>query len=174
MAEISRLVPLILKWEGSKYTNDPNDPGGPTKYGVTLSTWKRVGVDKDNDGDIDAEDVKLLTVEDCKLVLKLGYWDQWKADRILNQSVANILVDWVYNSGTAGIKIPQQLLGLEPDGNVGPVTIAAVNSADQEDLFNKIFEARKAFYANIVKRKPSQKKWLKGWMNRLNDFKYKA
>lgn len=173
MADINKLVPLILKWEGSKYTNDPLDPGGPTKYGVTLKTWKSKGKDKDGDGDIDANDVKLLDVDDLKLILKIGYWDLWRADKIKDQNVANILVDWVYNSGVPGIKIPQKLLGVPADGEVGPQTLKALNAQDPISFHQAVFAARKKFYEDIVKNKPSQKKWIKGWMNRLNDFKYK-
>lgn len=172
MANIDKLVPLILKWEGSRYTNDPDDPGGPTKYGVTLKTWKAKGRDKDGDGDIDATDVKLLDPEDFKHILRVGYWDLWNADKIKSQSLANILVDWVYNSGMHGIKIPQRLLGVTADGEVGPKTIEALNAQHPETFFGMLWEAREQFYKNIVANKPSQKKWLKGWMNRLNDFKF--
>ena len=69
MAKIELLVPKILKWEGG-YVNDPLDKGGATNMGVTLETWRNVGHDKDGDGDIDAEDIKLLNVEDATMVMK--------------------------------------------------------------------------------------------------------
>ncbi len=100
MAKVELLIPKILKWEGGdKFTNDPVDKGGATKYGVTLGAWKKLGHDKDGDGDIDAEDVRLLEKDDFKIILKVGYWDQWRADYIKNQSVAEILVDWVLECG---------------------------------------------------------------------------
>lgn len=170
MAEISKLVPIILKWEG-KYSDDPLDRGGATNMGVTISTWKSVGYDKDGDDDIDKDDMKLLNKEDFKLVLKI-YWDRWKADQIKNQSVANILVDWVWGSGVWGIKIPQRILGLTQDGVVGPKTLAAINLRDQQELFNSIYKARLQFLDNIVKNNPSQKRFIKGWKNRLADFKF--
>lgn len=139
--------------------------------GVTLSTWKRVGYDKDMDGDIDIDDIRLLTREDAKRVLRI-YWDRWRADSIRNQSVANILVDWVWGSGTWGIRIPQRLLGVKEDGVVGPVTLTRLNSVDQRDFFDKVFSARMQFFQNIVKRDPSQRKFIQGWQNRLNDFKF--
>lgn len=171
MAKVELLAPKILKWEGG-FVNDPIDAGGATNKGVTIATWRACGYDKDGDGDIDVDDMRLLTVADATMVLKRYYWDRWQADRIENQSVADILVDWVWASGVHGIKIPQRILGVSVDGKVGNQTIAAVNAAEPSELFKKIWLARKDFLNGIVQRNPSQKRFIKGWLNRLNDFKY--
>lgn len=172
MANVRKLLPFILMWEGG-YVNDPVDKGGATNMGVTIGTWRKVGYDKDGDGDIDVDDLRLLSKDDVlNRVLKPHYWDKWKADQIKSQSVANILVDWVWGSGANGIKIPQKLLGLTVDGIVGPKTLAAVNSSDSLVLFNTIKAEREAFLYRIVERDPSQKRFIKGWLNRLNALKY--
>nr|DAM03133.1 MAG TPA: Lysozyme [Caudoviricetes sp.] len=173
MAKIELLVHKILQWEGG-FANHPNDKGGATNKGVTLSTWKKVGYDKDGDGCIDVSDLKLLTDEDVeKKVLKPFYWDRWKADDINNQSIANLLVDWVWASGVYGIKYPQEVLGVIADGIVGNKTLSAVNDyPNQEELFQKLWDRRKQHFESIVHRDPSQKVFLKGWMNRLNDYKF--
>ena len=105
-------------------------------------------------------------------VLKPHYWDRWKADDIVSQPVADILVDWVWGSGANGIKIPQRILGVQADGIVGPKTLRAVNNADPRTLFDTIKAERKAFLYRIVERDPSQKRFIKGWLNRLNALKY--
>ena len=60
MANINILSPFILSWEGG-FVNDPHDRGGATNRGVTIATWRQVGYDKDGDGDIDVDDLKLIT-----------------------------------------------------------------------------------------------------------------
>jgi lysozyme family protein len=165
MADINLLVPKILKWEGG-YVNNPFDKGGATNMGVTLAAWQHLGHPTATE-----EDIKSLTHDDFKIVLR-QYWNQWQADRIENQSIAEILVDWVWGSGIWGIKIPQQILGVVADGQVGNKTIQALNSANQAELYVKIFEARKEFLAHIVAHDESQSIFLKGWLNRLNDYQF--
>ena len=173
MANVNDLAPLILKWEGG-FVNDPKDRGGATNMGVTLNTWKSVGYDKNGDKKIDVKDLKLLSKEDVvKKVLKPYFWDKWRADEINNQSIANILVDWVYTSGKYGITKVQAMLNLKPDGVVGNKTLSAINDyPNQRQLFQRIKNERLAFIDRIVKNNPSQRRFLKGWKNRVNSFKY--
>jgi len=172
MANCKLLAPYILKWEGG-FVNDLYDRDVVTNMGVTIGIWKQVGYDKDGDGDIDVDDLRLLSTEDVVgRVLKPHYWDRWRADKILNQSVANILVDWVWGSGKWGIIIPQRLLGVTADGIVGPKTLAAVNGQDPEGFFWSIFDARVKYIDDICKRTPTNERFRRGWMNRLNDLKF--
>ena len=171
MAKIEVLLPYILKWEGG-FVNDPADRGGATNKGVTIATWRRIGYDKDGDEDIDVQDLKLISVDDVKnKVLKPHYWDRWKADLIKSQKIANILVDWVWGSGLYGITIPQRLLGVKQDGVVGEKTLQALNAQDPDQLFDAIFNARKKFLQDITTSRPANKRFLRGWLNRLEDIK---
>lgn len=174
MAEIKKFEPFILKWEGgAKYTNKKSDKGGATKYGITIATWRTVGYDKNGDSKIDEKDVKLIDEEDFKKVLKRNFWDKWKADQIKNQKVAEILVDWLWNSGKWGIIKPQQLLGVKADGIVGVKTLAAINNyPNQRKLFESLKNARKAYIDKVIKKDPSQIVNKKGWLNRINSIVY--
>ncbi len=171
MAKLETLWPFILSWEGG-FANVPGDRGGATKYGVTISTWKAQGYDKDGDGDIDVDDLKLITEKDAMRICRLNFWNRWRADEIRSQSVANLLVDWVWGSGKHGIVIPQQLLGVKADGIVGPKTLAALNAQDARTFFYKAWNRRKEFLNTICVNRPTNYKFLAGWLNRLHSVRY--
>lgn len=174
MAKIDILAPFILSWEGG-YCNIPGDSGGHTNKGVTLATWRKYGYDKNDDDVINEKDVMLITEYDAIYeIMKPVYWDKWRADEIQSQSVANLLVDWYWNSGKYGIRIPQFALGVTVDGIVGQKTIAAINNYKygEKELFVKLWKEREAYIELIAVNQ--KKKFKAGWLNRLNGIKYGA
>lgn len=171
MAKIQPLADFILSFEGG-YVNHPNDKGGPTNMGVTLKTWQTQGYDKNNDGRIDAKDVKLITKADAISILLRCYWNRWKADGIKDQSIANILVDWIWISGTPGITLVQAMLGIRADGIVGSRTLKALNAQNPQQFFARIKARRKQYIAGIIARNPSQRVFEKGWLRRLEAINY--
>lgn len=166
MADYRKLKPFILRWEGG-YINDQADLGKQTNKGVTLSTYRSVfGKNKT------VSDLKKITDEQWEFIFKKFYWDKWKADDIKDQNVANILVDWLWCSGSYGIKIPQQVLGVSVDGIVGSKTIAAINARDGRELFDTIKQERKDYVDRICQTRPQNRKFKKGWLNRINSLAY--
>lgn len=171
MADYKKLIPHILKWEGG-WANDPSDKGGPTMKGITLATYTLYCKSKGKRTPTQAQ-LKAISKEEWEDIFKSMYWDKWRADEINSQSIANLVVDWAWTSGIWGVKYPQSVLKVTVDGKVGPKTIAAINNyPDQRGLFNKLWLKRKAHFESIANANASQKKFLKGWLNRLNDLKF--
>ena len=190
MANIEHFIPFLIKWEAgiSKKSNetneslfqrarktgwadDPDDLGGQTMVGVTMATYeeycRRKGYPKPTTGRL-----MDLSYNDWKSILKMLYWDRWNADEIRSQSIAEIVCDFVWASGVHGIKVPQDLVGVIPDGIVGPKTLAAVNSRNPRELFDQIKIARFDFIEDICRKRPANNKFKRGWMNRINNISY--
>lgn len=168
MADFKVYAPKLLQLEGG-YSNHTEDKGSHTMMGVTLATYQSYcGQEKT------LKDLQNMSYETWQNIMKDLYWDKCLADEIENQSVAELLVDWCVNSGMVGLRKVQEIAGAKPDGIAGPKTLAAINGAKAEELFDRIMQARKQFYVNIVKRNPKQKVFMNGWMNRLLMFKYEG
>lgn len=170
MANSSKLIPFILQWEGG-FVNDPDDLGGATNKGITIDTFTEYKKRKGQKAPT-VTDLKNISDAEWRDVFKSLYWDRWRADEIKSQAVANILVDWVWASGSHGIKRPQRLLGVKADGIVGKQTIAALNAMDAATLFKMIKDDRAKFIDEICKARPKNEKYRKGWMNRINAIRY--
>ena len=167
MADARLIIPFIRKWEGG-YVNDPDDKGGCTMMGVTIATYRKYyGKDKT------CADLKKITDDEWLEIFKKGYWEPWKADQIKNQSIAQLVVDCGWGSGPkTAIKKVQAALGCKADGIVGPKTLAALNAYPSVGVFRKLWSMRYSWLHQIASV-GNNKKYLRGWLNRLNDIKYK-
>ena len=171
MAKATILFQNIKEWEGG-WSDHKNDKGGKTNMGITLKTWKSCGYDKDGDGIIDERDLKLINEQDVFNVFKKHYWNRYRGDDIRNQSIANIVVDWLWMSGNHAIINVQKLLSIKADGVVGPITINTINQANQRELFAQIKRIRKEFFEKVSRDNPTQNVFLKGWLRRLDSYVY--
>lgn len=168
MARAERLIPFILKWEGG-YVNDKYDKGGATNKGITISTFRHFYGSK-----MTIDDLKNITDEQWEKIFLVGFWRPFRADDIKCQSIANICVDWAWASGAVtAIKQVQKVLGVPVDGIVGNITIDAINKSDAEELFNRLKKARIDFVNTIVRNNPSQARFSRGWVNRINDIEFR-
>lgn len=162
--EIDKFISYIKSWEGG-YANDPRDSGGPTNKGITIATFRSVfGQSKTID------DLKNMTDEQWWKVFKTKFWDKYKADNINDEWLRYLLVDWLWGSGKWAIIKVQKYLGLNPDGIVGPKTIAAINDKDPKELFTSLWKLRSDYLYSISKGK--NRVFLKGWLRRLNGIQY--
>lgn len=186
MAKFEKLIPFILHFAAgvtpdknrlpleqqfelagkTGWSNDPFDPGGPTMIDVTLNTYRHYRLGKGFETTTQ-DDLRLISFEEWKEILKRLFWDRWKADAILSPGIAHLLVDWVWASGPKTILNVQKLIGVESDGLVGPKTLAAINGADPEQLFDRLYHARVEYYCNCR----GAARYLHGWLRRLKAIK---
>ena len=157
-----------MPFEGwDAYTNDPDDKGGATKYGITVRTLKAIRFDVDGDGDVTENDVKSLTYSQAKDILKRKYWDVIQADSIESERIAIKLFDCAVNMGPArATRIAQEALndlryGLVVDGLMGPKTLSSLNGSDEDVFFLFLVSRLEQYYVGL-----NQRKFLKGWLRR--------
>ncbi len=175
MAKIENYIPFLFEWEGIVYEDETTGTDQPTKFGIIVDDLKSVKLDENHDGVINKLDVKALTKEDAIEVIRKLYWNVFKADTILSQSVAEAIVDFAFNCGNTTVaKKIQNFVNVDVDGIVGKNTIFYVNQHDPHPFFDAIQKMRKEHYYTIVQAKPSNAKYLNGWLNRVNALKFKS
>ena len=134
---------MLLEHEGG-YVNHPKDPGGETNLGVTRAVYEQHVGRQVMDGEM-----RSLTKADVKPIYKTMYWDKVRGDDLphgLDWSV----FDWAVNSGPGrAAKALQRIVGVKPDGGIGPVTLRAVHNFDAGDLIEKMHDQRQAFYEGL-------------------------
>ena len=161
------LVTSFARASASGWSDDPADAGGATMCGVTLKTYRawcsRMGYPKPG-----KDSLRKIPYSHWRAILKQNYWDVCCADLIATPALARIIVDWVWGSGPKVLKRVQGIVGTTRDGIIGPMTLQAINSSAQEELFNKIKSDRFAYLDEICRSRPANLRFLKGWENRLN------
>ena len=158
-----KIFNYLIYVEGG-YTDDKYDKGGKTKYGIIEVEARKYGY---------KGLMKDLTLELAKEIYFKKYFIKNKLDKIDNEEIALSICDWTVNSGAWGLKKAQQTLNelgynLIVDGIFGNKTLQALNTVDVNKFLELYHEKQRLFYNNIVKRNPTQKKFLKGWLNRVS------
>ena len=175
MANIQSIIPFIKKWAGG-FQNDPNDKANYTKDGTLVGTYCDISAsfyESFFDETPTEEDLKNISDEKFGKVLE-NFATSVHFDEINNDSVALIIFDWVWASGLYyPTKHIQSILGITSDGAFGKMTVSVINSfEDQQDLFNKLKQARLDYVDALIEEKPSLVEFEKGWKNRINDINY--
>lgn len=171
------LRPFIISVEGglsrastdlasSNYCPTPlNGKYYHTNQGITYTTWVHfMGRERD---------IAFLKLDqrDWMYIFINGYWGVAKGSKIRSQKVANSIVDYVWGSGSWGIKYTQEVLGVKRDGIVGKNTLKAINEMDPDLLEQKINNRREQHFRAIARNIEGQSANLKGWINRLNKLR---
>ena len=159
-----------LRWEGG-FSDVEGDAGGRTNHGVTEAVYHEW---LDGRG-LPRKPVEQITEEEYMAIYYGGYWIPPRCDRMI-PPLDLVVFDASINHGPGGAgSLLQRSLkakgqNVVVDGAVGPATLAAVKQVDQLDLCEQYLSERRAFYHRLVDRKPTQSKFLKGWLNRVADL----
>ena len=99
-----------------------------------------------------------------------AYWVPIRGDE-LPQRIADSIFNFAVNTSaphrpTVAVKLAQTVIGETPDGVIGPRTVAALNSVDENLFASNYTLAKIARYRDIVRRDPTQLRFLMGWLNR--------
>lgn len=174
MANFDEMLDKILRREGG-YVNHPADRGGPTKYGITQKTLSRyLG------RAVREDEVRSLSIDLAKDIYERNYFLAPGIDR-LPEDIQSFVFDCAVNHGPRrALKFVQSICNqagcnprLDEDGAMGPQTRVAAAWAQQEMggiFLRALIEERRNFYQLIVAHDPSQNVFLKGWMNRVEEF----
>ena len=153
MASKATIINKILELEGA-YSDDPNDPGGETNWGITLPFWKEVtGLDDFP-----------VTFERAHAILCYEYlWEKTSTDMVANEMRLCYFAFAVNAGWPKAHKILQDVLGVYSDGIIGPQTIHALASSSLDKTYFPFVEAVIVHYFSV----PGFAHYGRGWMNRL-------
>lgn len=170
MGIFSSCIQYVLDNEGG-YTDDPNDSGGPTNFGITqddLSRWiaRPASVD----------DIKQLSLKVAEQIYFKWYWSPLGLNFINNNAICTCIFDTGVNEGLVFAARFAQLSAnncginplLEVDGQIGDLSEKAINNCDPSEFVNNYASLVKKRYQNIVDGNPSQHVFLNGWLARAN------
>ena len=163
---------FTARWEGG-FIKHPADPGGATKYGVSLRFLRAQGLDTgdvDKDGDIDEDDIRALTPALAARVLRRNFWDVFPLDNV-KPLMAMVIYDTAVNMGVSyAKKMAQQALGVAVDGRWGPLTWGALKLCDDKKTAAAMCHIRRARYCELARSNPALAPFLSGWLLRADSL----
>ena len=143
------------------YTNDPVDTGGRTQYGIS---------EKENptawlDGKVTSEEARAIYLN------KYVKWPKFDQIPEVYSKLQAQLIDFGVLSGPQlAIMRLQALLKVKVDGLLGPKTLMALVVMEPRSINNRLMGERLKMFGRIVKRDPSQVRFIEGWINRALEF----
>lgn len=180
---VRQIAEEIVAREGG-YVNDPDDPGGATKHGVTIGTMKALGIDLTKDGKVTIEDVKSLTRAQAVDIYIRHYFEK-PGIAALPEVLQASVFDMYVNAGSNAVKILQRLLTswgytCADDGAIGPRTVRAAElafEAKPDQLADAYGIARRNYYYALADSRPASRKYARrkdggkgGWITRAEEF----
>jgi len=154
-----KALAAVLVHEGG-FVNHPQDPGGMTNLGCTKAVWE-----EHCGHPVDEKAMRALTPADVAPLYKRKYWDKVQGDELPN-GVDYLVFDAAINSGPGrAAKWLQACVGVEPDGGIGPKTLAAVRACNPKQLIEDYTKRRLSFLMDL----PTWDTFGRGWTRRVNE-----
>ena len=145
---------FVLSWERG-FVSDPDDKGGATFNGISSTA----------NPDIDVHKLSELQAREIRYK---RYWCAVSGDA-LPYPVDLAVYDFAIHSGAnRSVSMLQRIIGTAPDGRIGPKTLTAIAAWDSVKLATALVDLREKFLIGLVHTDPTQQKFLRGWLNRLN------
>lgn len=183
MKTVRQIAQQIVAREGG-FVDDPDDPGGATKYGVTIHTLRRLGLDLNGDGAINARDVRALDREQAVDIFIRHYFDAPGIGGLPTPLQPSVF-DMYVNAGANAVRILQRLLrdmgfAVSVDGLLGPQSWGAAQAAYDkapQELVDAYGIARRNYYFRLADQRPASRKYARtraggkgGWITRAEHF----
>ena len=145
-------VEFVIEQEG-EYTNDSNDPGGETKWGISKKSYPTL-------------DIKNLTQDQAKAIYESDYWNLVNGDELPN-GLDLAVFDMAVNQGVGtAIKLLQKHLGTKEDGVFGPITLAKAKAITQRQIL--VFLARRLeAYMTLMTKNTKLLSYAINWFYRV-------
>lgn len=166
MNRFAQCLAYVLRHEGG-YVNHPADRGGATNRGITQATYDEWRVSNG----LSRNPVVGISADEVSAIYRTRYWRPCGADRF-GAPLDLVVFDAAVQHGPGrAAKWLQRVVGAVPDGQVGPMTVRAVDAFVERNgmaaLVGDLLGIREGFYREIVANDPTQKVFAKGWANRL-------
>jgi lysozyme family protein len=156
MADFAKALAYTLRHEGG-WSDDPDDPGGATNYGVTLKTAQRYGIST-------KEQLRAIGQAKVADIYRDGYW---RFDGVDDQRVATKMFDMAVNMGPgAANKLFARALDFAGAAASPAALAAAANCREANRLLASLCDESAAHYRAIAAKRPASAKFLKGWLRR--------
>lgn len=157
MDRFDRFIDRLLSHEGG-YVNNPADPGGETKFGISKRSYPGVNI-------------KRLTRQQAIEIYRRDFWERSRADD-LAPALGFQLLDAAVNSGIAqATRWLQRAVGVADDGIIGPVTLGALRIADPADVIARFNAERLEFMTRLS----GWRTFGAGWARRIaQNLRYSA
>jgi lysozyme family protein len=173
MADFDKALELTLKHEGG-YSNDPNDRGGETIFGIARNMnakwggWAFVDDKRSQPGFPKTLETDQGLKQAAGVFYKANYWSPVGGDFITSQHIAESMFDFAVNGGTgAAVRLAQVALKLPVNGVADRTLISSINAQDEEAFLALYALAKVARYIDICKKTPTNKKYFYGWISRV-------